>query len=169
MPPAAGSSPKKRQIPGTSVLQWQSPEIHTTRRRPMTACKTCRLAKAKCNGQQSCERCRTRGIRCTYSRASSGAARNGNSKSKSPTPTSQTPTGESPLNGQGIVAASVTPDSMSADVSGDVFSMSGHAGSAGQSTTTNPMDHWREETFQQALEEFNWVFPEPDFSLNVSH
>ncbi|QKX64433.1 uncharacterized protein TRUGW13939_11607 [Talaromyces rugulosus] len=166
MPPAAGSSPKKRQIPGTSVLQWQSPEIHTSRRRPMTACKTCRLAKAKCNGQQSCERCRTRGIRCTYSRASSGAARNRNSKSKSPA--SQTPTGESPSNGQGIVVTGATSDPMSVDVPGDVFPMSDHAGSTGQSTTTNPMDHWREETFQQALEEFNWVFPEPDFSLNLS-
>jgi hypothetical protein len=57
---------------------------------------------------------------------------------------------------------------MSVDVPGDVFSISDHAGSTGQSTT-NPMDHWREETFQQALEEFNWVFPEPEFSLNVSH
>lgn len=163
MPPAAGSSPKRRQIPGTSVLQWQSSETHTPRR-PMTACKACRLAKAKCNGQQNCERCRSRGLRCTYSRPSSGA-RNGNSKNKSPA--SQTPTGAFPLNGQEI-AASTTPDPMSVDGPDNLFSMSNHAGSTSQSTA-NPMDSWREETFQQALEEFNWVFPEPEFSLNVSH
>lgn len=161
MPHTAGSSPKRRQIPGTSVLQWQSSETLTPRR-PMTACKACRLAKAKCNGQQTCERCRSRGIRCTYSRPSSGA-RNGNSKNKSSAP--QTPTGTSPLNGQEI-AVSTTPDPMSVDVPGDVFSMSN--GSTSQSTA-NPLDNWREESFQQALEEFNWVFPEPEFSLDVSH
>jgi hypothetical protein len=47
--------------------------------------------------------------------------------------------------------------------------MSAPAGSTSQPAMINSMDHWREDTFQQALEEFNWVFPEPEFSLNVSH
>lgn len=67
------------------------------------------------------------------------------------------------MNGQELAAATM-PGQVSVGVPGDVFSMGSQSGSTGQP----PIDHWREDTFQQALEEFNWVFPEPEFSLNVS-
>lgn len=150
------STPKRRRIPGTSVLQWQSPETQTAvslPRRPMTACKACRLAKAKCNGQQSCDRCKNRGLRCVYSHASGASSGNSNKS-----PASHTPTATSPLNGKELAA---TPaDEMLVDVPGNAFSVAGH----GQPATDNPIDH----SFQQALEEFNWVFPDSEFSFNVS-
>jgi hypothetical protein len=34
----------------------------------MTACQTCRTAKVKCDGQQDCGRCNSRGIICRYAR-----------------------------------------------------------------------------------------------------
>ncbi|KAI2463312.1 hypothetical protein F4781DRAFT_126968 [Annulohypoxylon bovei var. microspora] len=62
-------TPRIGDIPQDYMLNWQCPSaegLSTLVRRPMTACEACRATKAKCDGQQACQRCTTRGIACRY-------------------------------------------------------------------------------------------------------
>ena len=174
----SGSS-RRRQIPGTMVLNWQPPETQASKpliRRPMTACEPCRSAKVKCNGQRNCERCRNRGLRCTYAPAPN--AQNGNgisNRSVDSTESTTTATIASPSNSQTLSTTSTSttqtaPDPMSVDLTGDMFSISGSTAAAVPPIhTSSGLEHWGEVTFNQALEQLDWVFPESDLTLNVSH
>ncbi|KAJ5612265.1 hypothetical protein N7510_005459 [Penicillium lagena] len=104
----------------------------------MTACEACRSAKVKCNGHRNCELCRNRGHRCTY--APPLNAQNSNEVvneniGAEPRVTSKTQT---------------TPDPMSVDLTGDIFSIPG--GSSGTvPSTIHPSlvvegEHWQEQT-----------------------
>ncbi|KAJ5114398.1 hypothetical protein NUU61_000157 [Penicillium alfredii] len=56
---------------------------------------------------------------------------------------------------------------MPVDLTGDIFSATGSGGTTADSAPTNDqMDPWCEKTFHQALEEFDWVFPEPAMGLD---
>ncbi|KAI1441716.1 hypothetical protein F5Y02DRAFT_289927 [Annulohypoxylon stygium] len=60
---------RKGDIPRDYMSNWQCPGadgLSTLVRRPMTACEACRAMKAKCDGQQPCQRCSTRSIACRY-------------------------------------------------------------------------------------------------------
>ncbi|KAJ1707303.1 hypothetical protein NYO67_10559 [Aspergillus flavus] len=136
---------RRKQIPGTLVLNWQSPETQASKpliRRPMTACEACRAAKVKCNGQRSCERCTSRGLHCTYT----------------PSPNTQD------INASGNIGAETVtltspPNSQSSSAAQALFS---------PYRQTNALEHWREETFNQGLEQFDWVFPEADIGPEPS-
>lgn len=175
------SPPRRKQIPGTLVLNWQSPEAQASKpviRRPMTACEPCRAVKVKCNGQQACERCRNRGLRCTYTPPPNTQnlqnAQNGNgnenghtsaeSSARMPTLTT-TPVMSSQMMPATILPTNpTTPDPMSVDLPGDIFSMTASGTVAAPSTHPNTGME-----FSQALEQFDWVFPDTDLSFNVSH
>jgi hypothetical protein len=69
MYPATHRKPRasrKADIPRSFVSKWQNAAPKAKLRRPVTACQTCRTAKVKCDGQQDCSRCSSRGIACTY-------------------------------------------------------------------------------------------------------
>ncbi|KAF2704735.1 hypothetical protein K504DRAFT_506705 [Pleomassaria siparia CBS 279.74] len=60
---------RKGEIPGTLTLKWQNsstPSAKPLSRRPLTACQSCRAAKAKCDGQRECHNCSIRRLKCTY-------------------------------------------------------------------------------------------------------
>ncbi|PWY65697.1 hypothetical protein BO70DRAFT_383235 [Aspergillus heteromorphus CBS 117.55] len=149
--------PRRKQIPGTLVLNWQSPETRNKKplaRRPMTACQACRTAKAKCSGLRRCERCKSRGLRCSYASSTSQTRSddandnesNGNIRAGAST-TTISPNDE-------VISDSVaTPfptDAMPVDFP-DIFTNSGE--------DHTPPSHAMEQTFTQALEQFDWVFP----------
>lgn len=166
-PSAMSPSSRANQIPGTLVLNWQPPETQASKplvRRPMTACEACRSAKVKCNRQQTCERCRNRGLRCTYANSGGNADGTRNAGAESATAMATT----SPSNSQTLssdwppAGQTTTPDPMSADWAGGVVAPS-----------TNPSaksatEHGWEGTFHQALEQFDWIFPESDLGFDVS-
>ncbi|KAB8212596.1 hypothetical protein BDV34DRAFT_184256 [Aspergillus parasiticus] len=173
---AGGISPtsRRKQIPGTLVLNWQSPETQASKpliRRPMTACEACRAAKVKCNGQQSCERCTSRGLHCTYTPSPNTQDINGSGNvgaeiiTVTSPPNSQTPCAPSiPM-----PTSQTTPDPMPVSLPGDLFPLPGCSAGAVQSVPTeNALEHWREETFNHGLEQFDWVFPEADVGLEPS-
>ncbi|KAE8367278.1 hypothetical protein BDV27DRAFT_76110 [Aspergillus caelatus] len=174
--PGGGISPtsRRKQIPGTLVLNWQSPETQASKpliRRPMTACEACRTAKVKCNGQRSCERCRTRGLHCTYTPPpnTQDGNRSGNAGTERVTTTSPPDSQTSRTQSIPMPASQTTLDPMPIDLPGDFFSLPGGSAGAAQSILTgNALEYWREETFNQELEQFNWVFPEPDIGLDPS-
>lgn len=57
---------------------------------------------------------------------------------------------------------------MSVDLPGDIFPIAGDdAGAIPSTQNDTKMKHWREETFNQALEQFDWGLPESDLSLIV--
>jgi hypothetical protein len=62
---------RKADIPRSFVSKWQNAAPKVKLRRPVTACQTCRAAKVKCDGQQDCSRCSSRGIACSYLNVSS--------------------------------------------------------------------------------------------------
>lgn len=68
MPPNRTSRPGI--IPENLIVNWRPSNRHdgprTLLRRPVTACDACRTAKAKCSGNQGCDRCTIRGLVCTY-------------------------------------------------------------------------------------------------------
>jgi hypothetical protein len=69
MYPATHRKPRasrKADIPRSFVSKWQNAAPKVRLRRPVTACQTCRAAKVKCDGQQDCSRCSSRGIACSY-------------------------------------------------------------------------------------------------------
>ena len=60
---------RKGEIPGNFMLKWQSSATRGAKplvRRPITACQLCRTAKVKCDGQQECGNCTSRGVVCRY-------------------------------------------------------------------------------------------------------
>lgn len=171
-PVPMSSQSRKKQIPGTLVLNWQSPERQAAKplmRRPMTACEACRAAKVKCNGQRACERCKNRGLRCSYSPAlnAPGEAGHGVSNRRKSTGDRSAPT-RSPSNGQIIPPSSLSAsqsqtqsDPISVDLAGNPFAISETSPEmlSFPQTNSNGLEHWGEETFNHALEEFDWVFP----------
>ncbi|KAF2647189.1 hypothetical protein K491DRAFT_325647 [Lophiostoma macrostomum CBS 122681] len=65
----SGRVSRKNGIPHGFVWKLQSPRPNGPKpltRRPTTACKTCRAAKARCDGLPECGRCTARGLACTY-------------------------------------------------------------------------------------------------------
>ncbi|KAJ5722255.1 hypothetical protein N7488_000290 [Penicillium malachiteum] len=175
MPPRRG-----KQIPGTLMLDWQSFEVQASKpniRRPKTACGPCRGVKVKCNGQQACERCRNRGLRCTYTpppntqHIQNAQNRNGN---KNGHISNQSSTGMSTSTATPVMSSqmmptttlptnSTTPDPMAVELPGDIFSMTARGAIAAPSTDPST------GMVNQALEQFDWVFPDTDLSFNVSH
>lgn len=178
------SQSRKNQIPGTLVLNWQAPDTQTSKptvRRPMTACEACRTAKVKCNGQRACERCRNRGLLCSYRplpNSPSGAnnqerERHGSIGDQSVSATSSTGSNSSSIQTlppSSLSTSHTTPEKMSIDMTGDPFSISESASNMMPfSRTGGGVDSWGEETFNHALEEFDWVFPASDIALCVCH
>ncbi|KAJ5570045.1 uncharacterized protein N7459_009475 [Penicillium hispanicum] len=180
-PPGAHTSPasQRKQIPGTQVLSWHSSERQAKKpriRRPITACEACRSAKAKCNGQHGCERCKNRGLRCTHATPPNTSGGHGNGSvrpeivaTSSPSVDQVIPVDVAPTAATPAPADQITLHSTSVDLSGDLISMaSRNEGAIQHVPASHAMDHWREDSFNQALEQFDWVFPEPDIGLNVS-
>lgn len=71
MPPNRNARPSRNgEIPDNFIVNWRKPEdcgrAKPLVRRPITACENCRAAKVRCNGQQDCHRCTTRGLVCAY-------------------------------------------------------------------------------------------------------
>lgn len=172
------SSQSRQQIPGTNVLNWQSPSkkrVKPSIRRPMTACEACRSAKVKCNRQETCERCKNRGLICSY-----GPALNSNNeichrpsrrkRSVGDRPTSS----KSPSTSHAIPTTSLSTtqnqsDPMSVYLTGNLFNLPDSNPEMLPFPQTNSgLEQWGEETFNHALEEFDWVFPGSDLSLKVS-
>lgn len=183
--PAPMSPSRKKQIPGTLVLNWQPSERQAAKpvmRRPMTACEACRAAKVKCNGQNTCERCKTRGLRCSYSPALNAQNEAGQGIGHSRKSTrDRSGTTRSPSNGQVMPPTSLSTsqnqtqsDPMSVDMTGNPFAMAETSPEMLPFPQTNnlpqpnqnELEHWGEETFNNALEEFDWVFPS---CLDVCH
>ncbi|GAW14699.1 hypothetical protein ANO14919_041020 [Xylariales sp. No.14919] len=69
---------KTGDIPNNYFLTWQCPTAdgsNTMIRRPATACDGCRVAKVRCDGSDTCQRCKARGSVCRYpSSTPSGAS-----------------------------------------------------------------------------------------------
>jgi hypothetical protein len=60
---------QREKIPENFISSWQSSRATSGRplmRRPPTACAACRAAKVKCDREQVCRRCDSRGINCQY-------------------------------------------------------------------------------------------------------
>ncbi|EIT81835.1 hypothetical protein AO1008_08037 [Aspergillus oryzae 100-8] len=173
---AGGISPtsRRKQIPGTLVLNWQSPETQASKpliRRPMTACEACRAAKVKCNGHRSCERCTSRGLHCTYTPSPNTQDINasGNLGAETVTLTSPPNSQSSCTPSIQMLPSQTTPDPIPVSLPDDIFPLPSCSASAVQSVPTdNALEHWREETFNQGLEQFDWVFPEADIGPEPS-
>ncbi|KAH8799096.1 hypothetical protein F5884DRAFT_742654 [Xylogone sp. PMI_703] len=165
---SAVANSRKRQIPGTLVLNWQSIENPATRslvRRPMTACGACRAAKVKCNGQRRCERCRSRDLHCTYTTpANTSEMGNGSAGAKTSPVVSQVTSSASSLS-----TSQMPPDGICIDSpcdAADPVRIDG-GGTSPLASHDSTMDYWSEEMFNQALDQFDWTFPELDTSLNI--
>ncbi|KAJ5693029.1 hypothetical protein N7462_002452 [Penicillium macrosclerotiorum] len=174
----ASRQSRKRHIPGTQTLRWPSPESRVSKphvRRPMTACEACRTAKVKCNGQRVCDRCKDRKLHCTYTKpslketgTSSEATRNMEKSIREEVVKPQ-----SLSNSQAMPEPSAEnqalPGLTSTDFRGDgLHSHDGDLDILPPVHTSNGIESWGEEEFNHALEEFDWVFSEPDLSLDVS-
>jgi len=172
------SQAQRQQIPGTLVLNWQSPSKQPSKpliRRPMTACEACRSAKVKCNGQLACERCKSRGLLCSY-----GPALNSNNETCRRSNSGKSSVGDRPASSKSTHDSHARPtaslstsqtqsDPMSVDLTSNLFNASNSNPDMLPFPQTNSgLEQWGEETFNQALEEFDWVFPGSDLSLNVS-
>lgn len=62
------------------MTSWQSSKnggAAPLSRRPPTACNACRASKVKCDGQQKCKRCKSRGTTCSYSSPQATSPGNG--------------------------------------------------------------------------------------------
>lgn len=168
----------KKKIPGTLVLNWQPPETQPSKpliRRPMTACEACRSAKVKCNGQRTCERCRNRGLHCSYVPPSNpqnekgDGARNRNGSTGYQSTLAKSPSSIQAMPTTSLSTNQTRSDPMSVDLTDNPFSIPDHSSGMLPLTQTNSgLEQWGEETFNHALEEFDWVFPGSDLSLNVS-
>lgn len=178
------SQSRKNQIPGTLVLNWQAPDTQTSKptvRRPMTACEACRTAKVKCNGQRACERCKNRGLLCSYRPPpNSPSGVNNQDRERHASVGDQSvsaisSTGSNPSNIQSFPPSSLstshtTPEKMSIDMTGDPLCISESPSNIMPfSRASGGMEAWGEETFNHALEEFDWVFPASDIALGVCH
>lgn len=145
------------------VLNWQPVEGQSSKtliRRPMTACEACRSAKIKCNGQRDCERCKKRGLHCSYN-----PSVNAHTEPEHGVSNPSTSTGN-----QATSMGQMQSDPMSVEMSNNPFAVS----ETGPEMmpfrqTDNGLEQWGEETFNHALEEFDWVFPSCDLGLDVSH
>lgn len=147
---------RKRLIPGTQVLKWQDPDDTNAKpvsRRPMTACKGCRSAKIKCNGKGTCDRCKKKGLPCTY-----GPSSKTNDKNEGDSASTEF------LSDKNIVYdKSLSPNG---DHPSNILS---HGIDDAMPSTHNALDPWSAETFNHALEEFDWVFPDSAFNNDVSY
>ncbi|PYH95665.1 hypothetical protein BO71DRAFT_482705 [Aspergillus ellipticus CBS 707.79] len=156
--PAGISTSRRKQIPGTRVLYWQ-PEKQGRKpltRRPMTACQACRSAKAKCSRQRRCERCRSRGLRCSYASSPMPPIENGTESDNGAEPVispavepvfGEDATTSFPMNEQS--------DLMPGDFIPSIFCLNNGPGA----DPTPPPIPATEQTFTEALEQFDWIFP----------
>lgn len=149
---------RKGEIPGNFVLKWQSSGSRGSKplvRRPMTACSSCRTAKVKCNGQQECDRCTSRGLVCKY---------NNSDAADSAQPTDRGSSKEA------VTSPVAMPTTTSTEISMDLNVM--------DSTDQFQVDHglyehsfdnmagWPNETAHQRFIEFDWGNMDP--GTNVS-
>ncbi|KAM0809742.1 hypothetical protein AB5N19_10089 [Seiridium cardinale] len=149
----ARPTPRQR-IPGTSVFNWQSPETPGTRpliRRPATACEPCRNAKAKCDGNRQCDRCKSRGHRCTYATTRTYKDKAPNDRQLTPSTSSSRP---------GTSNNDMVPEPTSFDISNNAFASGTLVGNATTWQIASGETEWPEEAFASALEEFDWEFTE---------
>ncbi|KAJ5272366.1 hypothetical protein N7478_007491 [Penicillium angulare] len=146
-----------KSIPGTQVLDWRARTPRPRLRRPMTACQACRSAKAKCNGQSKCQRCKKRGISCEFNPISNE--------------------GNGSINGDHYDRRrnSVTPSLLTDDVPAGQIPESRciprhdtitNQQSPQYDSTFNGVENWNERALNDALEQFDWIFPEPQITLD---
>lgn len=150
------SNVRKGRIPGTLVLNWQSPEAQhgkTLTRRPMTACEACRTAKVKCDAQRECGRCKARGLRCRYlTRGSAG--RDG--------PELDTPLERNLVGPEGGSSAESQESSqMLPDLPIDLESGT-------LQTASDAIDWEGDGAFNRALEQFDWVFSDTNLTVRFA-
>ncbi|KAJ5114105.1 hypothetical protein N7456_002639 [Penicillium angulare] len=146
-----------KSIPGTQVLDWRARTTRPRLRRPMTACQACRSAKAKCNGQSKCQRCKKRGIACVFN----------------PTPTDSN--GSINENSHERRSNSITPSLLTDDGPAGQISESildhdytiTNQQSPQYDPTFNGVENWNERALNDALEQFDWIFPEPQIALDL--
>ncbi|KAF2877955.1 hypothetical protein BDV95DRAFT_588954 [Massariosphaeria phaeospora] len=149
MPPPANrksQASRKVRIPHDFMIKWQSSGPPGTKpvRRPMTACQTCRTAKVKCDGQQECGRCISRGITCIYT-----DSENTNRDRRSHLPVA-TDTGSSSTITQVTASnASIGPDANGAT---NNFTMDFSA----YGNTIDHMPDWEPSTANPNFENFDW-------------
>lgn len=148
---------QKKSIPGTQILDWQSTASTRPRvRRPVTACESCRSAKAKCSGQSNCDRCVKRGLQCKFKSTSSsresvdGYQNDGGSSGSTPS----------------LAVIDVPPESVSVDLPSTEFPMASQEVPS-EIPTMNGSENWNERALNEALEQFDWVFQDPDITFNV--
>lgn len=144
---------RKGEIPGKFIQKWQSSGTRAKKplvRRPMTACQACRTAKVKCDGQEECERCTSRGIVCKYT---------------------VTETAETlpPHRLTGVASSQnisqAVPEQMSIDW--DAFDATNHLsmGSTAYEDGCNNMPDWVSSTTHHPLDNFDWGTIDPGLKV----
>lgn len=149
---------QKKSIPGTQILDWQTTASTRPRvRRPVTACEACRSAKAKCNGQSNCDRCTKRGLHCKFTSTSSaresgdGYRNDGGSNDSTPS----------------LSVNDVPPESILVDLPSATFPMVNQE-IPSEIPAMSRSENWNERALNEALEQFDWVFQDPDIAFNAS-
>lgn len=103
-----------------------------------------------------------RGLRCLYESSS----QNTNQMTNTPMG-AEIATTRSLLHDQQVLPTTGPPgDSIATDLEGGSLCIAPRAGAIHSPATNNNMDPWQEESFNHALEQFDWVFPEPTVDPN---
>jgi hypothetical protein len=155
-PSQSARASRKREIPRNFILNWQCPGTQGAKplvRRPMTACEACRIAKVKCNGQQECDRCNSRGIYCRYTTPAKGHADRSRRNTLDTSSNASTPPSQTAPEQISMVQTIDSTDPFSID------------NVAYEQTPDNVVD-WPKEMVNQVANQLDWSHL--DINLNVS-
>ncbi|KAK0724662.1 hypothetical protein B0H67DRAFT_568467 [Lasiosphaeris hirsuta] len=161
---------RKGEIPRNFIRNWHS--SGSTRgasplvRRPITACQSCRAAKVKCDGQQDCSRCNSRGMVCRYVNTETGETPFPQQQSQqSQQPQQQSPAGTVVSPATIYAAATSEPTSITTELdamdAGDHFTFDTMAY---QPPLLDSMADWANETISQSLDDLDWRAMDPGLS-----
>ncbi|KAH8673795.1 hypothetical protein BX600DRAFT_215728 [Xylariales sp. PMI_506] len=141
----------KGRIPGTLVMNWQPKAAARSplARRPKTACEPCRLAKVKCSGERLCSRCSTRRLSCRYR----GSPYSSTTSNSAPSPDGSHAPISVHQSGFGVGTLPLNEEPLG-------FPANSAEGILGANV------EWTDEMFEQALEDFNWIFPDTQMTTS---
>ncbi|KAK4178431.1 hypothetical protein QBC36DRAFT_104966 [Triangularia setosa] len=155
---------RKGEIPRNFIRNWHSSASRPGGgsplvRRPITACQSCRAAKVKCDGQQECNRCTSRGIACRYVNTETAG-----SIQQTDRPTTIT-TGVVVLP---AATATASPKAVSLDF--DAMDATDHSSldTVAYPPILDIMTDWTNETISQSFGEFDWRAMDPSLHTTTS-